>query len=87
MIDGEEAAGLLAPEPVRLLPGVGAALARKLEAIGTFKLPANVTIPSQTATASDSEAAEIAELLRKRVVDAGRIELPASALRTQRSPS
>ena len=35
---GEEAATLLAPEPVRLLPGVGPALARKLEALGITKL-------------------------------------------------
>ena len=34
LIDAAEAATLLAPEPVRLLPGVGAALARKLETHG-----------------------------------------------------
>jgi DNA polymerase IV len=38
VIDAEEAASLLAPEPVRLLPGVGAALARKLETIGITRL-------------------------------------------------
>jgi len=38
VIDGEEAMALLAPEPVRLLPGVGAALARKLETIGITRL-------------------------------------------------
>ena len=37
-IDAEEAASLLAPEPVRLLPGVGAALARKLERLGSPSL-------------------------------------------------
>jgi DNA polymerase-4 len=38
VIDGREAASLLAPEPVRLLPGVGAALARKLETLGITRL-------------------------------------------------
>ena len=35
---GAEAAALLAPEPVRLLPGVGPALARKLEMLGITRL-------------------------------------------------
>ena len=35
---GEEAARLLAPEPVRLLPGVGPALAKKLEGMGITRL-------------------------------------------------
>ena len=35
---GEEAAKLLAPEPVRLLPGVGPALAKKLEGMGITRL-------------------------------------------------
>jgi DNA polymerase-4 len=38
VIDAAEAASLLAPESVRLLPGVGAALARKLEALGITRL-------------------------------------------------
>jgi DNA polymerase-4 len=38
VIDADEAAALLAPEPVRLLPGVGAALARKLETLGITRL-------------------------------------------------
>jgi DNA polymerase IV len=38
VIDAEEAASLLAPESVRSLPGVGAALARKLETIGITRL-------------------------------------------------
>jgi DNA polymerase-4 len=38
VIDAEEAAALLAPEPVRLLPGIGAAMARKLEAMGITRL-------------------------------------------------
>jgi DNA polymerase-4 len=38
VIDAAEAASLLAPEPVRLLPGVGAALARKLETLGITRL-------------------------------------------------
>ena len=35
---GAEAPALLAPEPVRLLPGVGPALARRLEAMGITRL-------------------------------------------------
>ena len=35
---GAEAAALLAPEPVRLLPGVGPALAKRLEALGITRL-------------------------------------------------
>ena len=35
---GAEARALLAPEPVRLLPGVGPTLARKLESLGIVKL-------------------------------------------------
>ena len=38
VIDAEQAAGLLAPESVRLLPGIGAALARKLETLGITRL-------------------------------------------------
>jgi DNA polymerase-4 len=38
VIDAEQAASLLAPESVRLLPGVGAALARKLETLGITRL-------------------------------------------------
>jgi DNA polymerase-4 len=38
VIGAEEARGLLANEPVRLLPGIGPALARKLEAMGITRL-------------------------------------------------
>ena len=38
VIGAAEAASLLAPEPVRLLPGVGPALARKLETLGMTSL-------------------------------------------------
>ena len=38
VIGAAEAAGLLAPEPVRLLPGIGPALARRLEALGITRL-------------------------------------------------
>jgi len=38
VVIGSEAAALLAPEPVRLLPGVGPALARRLEALGVTRL-------------------------------------------------
>ncbi len=38
VIGSAEAAGLLAPEPVRLLPGIGPAMARKLEKSGITRL-------------------------------------------------
>jgi DNA polymerase IV len=38
VIDAAEAPGLLAPESVRLLPGVGAALAKRLELLGMTRL-------------------------------------------------
>jgi DNA polymerase-4 len=38
VIGAGEAAALLAPEPVRLLPGIGPALARKLETLGITRL-------------------------------------------------
>jgi len=38
VIDGAEAPGFLAPQPVRLLPGIGAAAARRLEALGVASL-------------------------------------------------
>ena len=38
VIDAEQAAALLAPEPVRLLPGIGAALARRLATLGITRL-------------------------------------------------
>ena len=38
VIGADEAAALLAPEPVRLLPGIGPALARKLEILGMTRL-------------------------------------------------
>jgi DNA polymerase-4 len=38
VISATEAASLLAPEPVRLLPGIGPALARKLETLGITRL-------------------------------------------------
>ncbi len=50
VIDAEQSASLLAPESVRLLPGVGAALARKLETIGITRL-------GQLQALSDREAA------------------------------
>ena len=49
VIDAEEAAALLAPEPVRLLPGIGAALARKLEAIGITRLGQLQVLPDREA--------------------------------------
>jgi DNA polymerase IV len=49
VIDAEEAAALLAPESVRLLPGVGAALARKLETIGITRLGQLQALPEREA--------------------------------------
>jgi DNA polymerase-4 len=49
VIDAEQAAGLLAPESVRLLPGVGAAMARKLEAIGITRLGQLQVLPDREA--------------------------------------
>ncbi len=49
VIDAEEAAAVLAPESVRLLPGVGAALARRLEAIGITRLRQLQVLPDREA--------------------------------------
>jgi DNA polymerase-4 len=49
VIDAEEAAAVLAPESVRLLPGVGAALARKLEPLGITRLGQLQTLPEREA--------------------------------------
>jgi DNA polymerase-4 len=49
VIDAEEAASLLAPESVRLLPGVGAALARKLETLGITRLGQLQALPEREA--------------------------------------
>jgi DNA polymerase-4 len=49
VIDAEEAASLLAPESVRLLPGVGAALARKLETLGITRLGQLQALPERDA--------------------------------------
>jgi DNA polymerase-4 len=49
VIDAEEAAALLAPESVRLLPGVGAALARKLETLGITRLGQLQALPEREA--------------------------------------
>jgi DNA polymerase-4 len=49
VIGGEEAASVLAPESVRLLPGVGAALARKLETLGITRLGQLQLLPEREA--------------------------------------
>ncbi len=49
IIDAEEAASLLAPEPVRLLPGVGAALSKKLEGMGITRLGQLQVLPERDA--------------------------------------
>jgi DNA polymerase-4 len=49
IIDAEEAAALLAPEPVRLLPGVGPALAKKLEGMGLTRLGQLQCLPQRDA--------------------------------------
>jgi DNA polymerase-4 len=46
---GDEAASLLAPEPVRLLPGIGPAQARKLEQMGITKLAHLQALDDRTA--------------------------------------
>jgi DNA polymerase-4 len=46
---GEEAAALLAPEPVRLLPGIGPASARRLEALGITRLGQLQALDDRTA--------------------------------------
>ena len=46
---GAEAAELLAPEPVRLLPGIGPAFARKLDAIGITRLAHLQALDDRTA--------------------------------------
>jgi DNA polymerase-4 len=48
---GAEAAALLAPEPVRLLPGVGPVLARRLAAMGMTKLGHLQALDDRTARA------------------------------------
>jgi DNA polymerase-4 len=48
---GAEAATLLAAEPVRLLPGVGPALARRLEALGITRLAQLQALDDRTARA------------------------------------
>jgi DNA polymerase-4 len=49
VIDAGEAASLLAPESVRLLPGIGAALARKLETMGITRLGQLQALPEREA--------------------------------------
>ena len=49
VIDGDEAAAFLAPEPVRLLPGIGAAMARKLETLGITRLGQLQALPDRDA--------------------------------------
>jgi DNA polymerase-4 len=49
VIGAAEAASLLAPEPVRLLPGIGPALARKLETQGITRLGHLAALPDREA--------------------------------------
>jgi DNA polymerase-4 len=49
VIDAQEAAALLAPEPVRLLPGIGAAQARKLATLGITRLGQLQVLPEREA--------------------------------------
>lgn len=49
VIDADEAAAFLGPESVRLLPGVGAALARKLETLGITRLGQLQALPDREA--------------------------------------
>jgi DNA polymerase IV len=52
IIDAEESAAVLAPEPVRLLPGIGAALAKKLEGMGITRLGQLQVLPERNALRS-----------------------------------
>ena len=56
-------------------------------ALATFDVSAVVTKKAQSETGDRDELAELQELLKKRLVDGRRLELPTSALRTRRSPS
>src|SRR6202000_2896034 len=82
-IDAEEAAGLLAPEPVRLLPGIGAAMARRLEANGITTLGQLQVLPDRIAVRAFGEDGPA--LVRRargedaRVVDPGRETKSVSA--------
>jgi DNA polymerase-4 len=49
VIDAQEAAALLAPESVRLLPGIGAAQARKLATLGITRLGQLQALPERDA--------------------------------------
>nr|WP_294513529.1 DNA polymerase IV [uncultured Rhodopila sp.] len=49
IIDAGEAAALLAPEPVRLLPGIGAAQANRLEGMGITRLGQLQVLPDREA--------------------------------------
>jgi DNA polymerase-4 len=69
---GAEAAALLAPEPVRLLPGIGPALARRLEALGITRLGHLQGLDAREAVRRLGEEGP-ALVLRARGVDARRV--------------
>jgi DNA polymerase-4 len=70
---GAEAASVLAPEPVRLLPGIGPALARKLAAMGITKLAHLQALDDRAARARLGEDGP-ALVRRARGEDARRID-------------
>jgi DNA polymerase-4 len=73
VIDAREAASLLAGESVRLLPGVGAALARKLETLGITRLGQLQTLhPSEAARKLGDDGPSL--VLRSRGEDARAVD-------------
>jgi nucleotidyltransferase/DNA polymerase involved in DNA repair len=83
VIDGEEAATLLAPQGVRLLPGVGVALARKLETIGITRLGQLQALQDRDAKLGDHGPGLIR---RARSEDAAWSTLDAKRNRSARKP-
>jgi DNA polymerase IV len=73
VIDAEEAAALLAPEPVRLLPGIGAAQARKLATLGITRLGQLQALPPRQAAQQLGDDGP-ALVLRARGEDARRVD-------------
>jgi DNA polymerase-4 len=80
VIDAEEAAALLAAEPVDLLPGVGAALARKLATFGITRLGQLQTLPAHEAARKLGD--DGASLVRRAHGEDARVVDPARAAKS-----
>jgi DNA polymerase-4 len=80
VIDAEEAAALLAAEPVDLLPGVGAALARKLATLGITRLVQLQTLPAHEAARKLGD--DGASLVRRAHGEDARVVDPARAAKS-----